>query len=275
MLREQYSQIYGFLEAKNVESLSYYNEIQRLNGILAELNSELSEAKTANASLSEQCENLSKEMDLQEKLIDELSTQTIELTRNIETAVRQQDESSAAILSHADQSTSAVPGAVEGEEKKEEELRKEIESMRIRMDETQAIYDHELRESAQRHEASMSEVEKQNVKLSKELARLKEHLVEMSESYTREAVQAEEREKQLRTRLSEVSEAIQQHDSHLEASSRDVEVRLEQARQQNEQLRDESERLRDRLRQAEEALGHQVKVAKNLELVLERLQNGE
>ena len=42
----------------------------------------------------------------------------------------------------------------------------------------------------------------------------------------------------------------------------------------NLDLKNEKEKLSEKLKQTEENLNHQVKVTKNLELVLERLQNG-
>jgi len=77
--KNQYNQIYGYLEQKNVESLSYYNEIQRLNSVICGLNAELQTAKNQNESLSEQYELLIKDFQLQQTMLDELNQQTSEL----------------------------------------------------------------------------------------------------------------------------------------------------------------------------------------------------
>jgi hypothetical protein len=53
-----------------------------------------------------------------------------------------------------------------------------------------------------------------------------------------------------------------------------MEIRVEQLLQQNQELVITKEKLKEKLKQAEENLNHQIKVTKNLELVLERLQNG-
>lgn len=53
-----------------------------------------------------------------------------------------------------------------------------------------------------------------------------------------------------------------------------MEIRVEQLLQQNQELVIAKEKLKEKLKQAEENLNHQIKVTKNLELVLERLQNG-
>ena len=57
--------------------------------------------------------------------------------------------------------------------------------------------------------------------------------------------------------------------------SKEIEYRLEQATQLNQELKSERDKLKERVKQSEENLAHQVKVTKNLELVLERIQNGK
>ena len=56
--------------------------------------------------------------------------------------------------------------------------------------------------------------------------------------------------------------------------SKELESKLENLSQKNQELKKEKESLKERLKQTEESLNHQTKVTKNLELVLERLQNG-
>jgi hypothetical protein len=57
--------------------------------------------------------------------------------------------------------------------------------------------------------------------------------------------------------------------------SKEMEQRLEIVSQTNAELKSERDKLREKLKQSEETLSHQVKVSKNLESVLERLQNGK
>lgn len=53
-----------------------------------------------------------------------------------------------------------------------------------------------------------------------------------------------------------------------------MEHRLESLNQTNQELKIEKDKLKERLKKTDESLSHQTKVTKNLELVLERLQNG-
>ena len=48
--------------------------------------------------------------------------------------------------------------------------------------------------------------------------RLREHLVAMSDSYNKEAIQAEEREKQLRLALTEAEKRLEQFDENIDSS---------------------------------------------------------
>jgi len=83
----------------------------------------------------------------------------------------------------------------------------------------------ELNERIQNYENELFQARQQsseserNEKMSKELQRLKEHLVEMSDSYNNDAIQAEERERQLRLALAEVEKRGQEKDENL-ANSR-------------------------------------------------------
>ena len=82
-LKQQYNQVYGYLEQKNAESLGYYDEIQRLNGCLGDMQRELAAAKTLNESLHEQYENLAKECQLEQKMVEDLRDDLFELNRTL------------------------------------------------------------------------------------------------------------------------------------------------------------------------------------------------
>ena len=71
------------MEQKNQESLNYYNEIQRLNQLVSELTNELQNAKNINENLNEQYDNLVKEFQLEQKMVDDLNQQTYELNNTL------------------------------------------------------------------------------------------------------------------------------------------------------------------------------------------------
>lgn len=155
-----------------------------------------------------------------------------------------------------------------------DENRRLAAEMSARLEQAQSYYEDLFKKENENFRAILANEEQHKSKLTRELERLKEHLVTMSESYNNEAIQAEEREKQLRTALSEAQAAMQKQGANLETSSKEMEVRVGQLVQQNQDLVETREKLKDRVKQAEDSLSHQVKVTKNLELVLERLQNG-
>ena len=83
LLKQQYDQVYTYLEQKNQESLNYYNEIQRLNQVVSELTDDLQNAKSINENLNEQYDNLVKEFQLEQKMVDDLNQQTSELNNTL------------------------------------------------------------------------------------------------------------------------------------------------------------------------------------------------
>ena len=97
----------------------------------------------------------------------------------------------------------------------------------------------------------------------------------MSDSYTNEAIQAEDREQQLRLKLIDAEKNLMQTDADLESSSKEIEEKLEKLTELNLKLKAENVEIGEKLKKSESELSHQVKVIKNLELVLERLQNGK
>lgn len=56
--------------------------------------------------------------------------------------------------------------------------------------------------------------------------------------------------------------------------SKELETKLDQLKSSSQELKQERDKLKEKLKQTEESLTHQHKVTQNLELVLERLQEG-
>lgn len=324
--KTQYNEIYGYLEQKNVESLNYYNEIQRLNVILSELNRELQLAKTQNETSNEQYENLVKEFQLQQKMVEELNQQTSELNTTLSDTKR----SVAAHLQQSDdqQTEDECEKSFESDSKKidkpveklqeiktepktesdipefaiEEHNREvinqlqmqieqlvvekaaflkdsedQIDDLNKKLDQTIDYYEEQLKTQAKNIE-DLSKNKQDNdrsERLTKELDRLRGHLVEMSDNYTNEAIQAEEREKQLRLALNDAQKNLQINDENIEISNKELQEKSEKLNQYNQRLKKENELLEEKFNKSESSLNHQIKVTKNLELVLERLQNDQ
>ena len=274
--KQQYNQIYGYLEQKNVESLNYYNEIQRLNVVLSDLNRELKSAKALNDNLNEQYENLAREFQLEQKIVDDLNEQTVELNKTLlnTTNAVQADSQSIKQEVEEDLIKEEKQKLIDIEDKNrhiidqmqfqinqliadkhqmfdvETRLNETIESYKSQLNrladelnlnkenearlneqinqliaDKEAVmielnkkliqtiddYEAQLKTQADSLNSSKQNEEQQIQRLSKELKRLKEHLVEMSDSYNKEAIQAEEREKQLRLALSDAQKNLQQH----------------------------------------------------------------
>lgn len=308
--------------------MNYYNEIQRLNSVLSDQNTELHNLKSSNQNLNEQYENLSREFQLEQKMVEDLNQQIFELNNSILTttnAFRQQtpdrteilNTSTLSIICKVETETQTelntefekekieigenkgtkltnddliqleekYKSEVEKQEQRIEALQRDKEElieenrrtsveMSVRLEQTQLYYEDLFKKENENFRGVLANEEQQKAKLARELDRLKEHLMTMSENYNNEAIQAENREKQLRTALSEAQTTLQQQGTCLETSNKEMEVRVAQLLKQNQDLIDLKENLKDKLKQAEESLNHQMKVTKNIELVLERVQNG-
>ena len=89
-----------------------------------------------------------------------------------------------------------------------------LNEISLKLNETVAYYENQLKPL---NETSSKETQR-NQQMSKELERLREHLVEMSDSYNKDAIQAEEREKQLRLALTDAQKRLEQFDANNETS---------------------------------------------------------
>jgi len=285
---------------KNQESLSYYNEIQRLNQIVSDLNKELQDAKTENDNLTEQYEYLVKEFNIEQKMVDELNMhivdlnqQTFELNNTLITRETKLDEQNQEQPQQIPDHENLMPQYFDKETIKkeiEEDLVKEhqlrlaeieeknqqiIEQMQFQIkqlieekenlfkeysdkinqlnynlnEQHQQIIDqmqyqinqlrqdkefilnkennkiNELNTIIANYEQQFKSINEnssketnRNQQMSKELERLREHLVVMSDSYNKEAIQAEEREKQLRLALTEAEKRLEQFDENIDSS---------------------------------------------------------
>ncbi|KAM4663529.1 thyroid receptor-interacting protein 11 [Discoglossus pictus] len=112
-------------------------------------------------------------------------------------------------------------------------------------------------------------------RLNQELERLRSHLIEMEDSYTREAVTAEERESELRKKVTVLEERLQ-------SSSTAVENASHQATMQVESLQEQlnlSSRQRDdamlQLHLSQEQVKQYAMSLTNLQMVLEQFQQEE
>ncbi len=305
-LKQQYNQIYSCLEHKNQESLSYYNEIQRLNLVVSDLNKEILNAKNFNENLTEQYENLVKEFQVEQKIVEELNLHIVDLSEQTSSLAKDSfqfkkeinDQEQERIENYSNESSPQLTDRdnlkkeikdnllkedqkklfdVEGknrqifeqmqfqidqltQEKDKLERNQEfiinqcnfklselhskfiedqkamVDQMQIQLsqerenflskendktkelnnkyNETVAQYENKLKALTE----SYSNETQRNDQIIKELNRLKEHLVEISESFNKEAIQAEEREKNLRLKLTEAEKSLEQFDANIETS---------------------------------------------------------
>jgi hypothetical protein len=237
-LKQQYNQVYSYLEQKNAESLSYYNEIQRLNGVLSELNQELLNAKSYNENLIEQYDNLVKECQLEQKIVEDLNQQINELNKTFMSGpspktgsedIKEESKSPVTVKVTCDLETQTdntdldlkievkeVETKEENSALNEESIRNEIEkkyeselgALQTKLVEKINYYETILSEQNENFKENLLNEEKLQMSLSKELSDLRSHLTEVSDNYARDMYQCEDRESKLRLALTKSEETV-------------------------------------------------------------------
>lgn len=109
-------------------------------------------------------------------------------------------------------------------------------------------------------------------KMAQELDRLRNHLVQVEESYTREALEAEEREKDLRVKLARAEEQLLSSSHSMLDRDRQASVQIENLQEQLQAIAAQRDRAVMDLASVQEQ-AHQYQTAlTNLQLVLEQFQ---
>lgn len=109
-------------------------------------------------------------------------------------------------------------------------------------------------------------------KMAQELNRLRNHLVQVEESYTREALEAEEREKDLRMKLARAEEQLLSSSHSMLDRDRQASVHIESLQEQLQAIAAQRDRAVMDLASVQEQ-AHQYQTAlNNLQLVLEQFQ---
>lgn len=109
-------------------------------------------------------------------------------------------------------------------------------------------------------------------KMAQELNRLRNHLVQVEESYTREALEAEEREKDLRMKLARAEEQLLSSSHSMLDRDRQASVQIESLQEQLQAIAAQRDRAVMDLASVQEQ-AHQYQTAlNNLQLVLEQFQ---
>ncbi|TRY86805.1 hypothetical protein DNTS_020526 [Danionella cerebrum] len=112
-------------------------------------------------------------------------------------------------------------------------------------------------------------------RLKQEVERLRNHLMEIEDSYTREALAAEDREAELRRRVSMLEERLASSSNAVESASQQASLQVESLQEQlNGVVRQRDEAL-IQLRAAQDQVNQYAVSLSNLQMVLEQFQLGK
>ncbi|XP_072164593.1 uncharacterized protein [Diadema setosum] len=109
-------------------------------------------------------------------------------------------------------------------------------------------------------------------KLMRELERLRDHLIQMEDTYTQEALQAEEREKELRNRLSLAEEHAHTSSTAVQSASKEANAQIENLLDQLTVMTEQKDKALMQLAMAQEESQQYILSLSNLQVVLEQFQ---
>ena len=108
----------------------------------------------------------------------------------------------------------------------------------------------------------------------RELERLRSHLLQIEDGYTQEALQAEEREKELRNRLASAEERALSSSSAVENVNLQASVQVDSLQQHVHQLAEQRDNAVMQLASVQETSNQYATSLGNLQMVLEQFQLG-
>nr|XP_054774598.1 thyroid receptor-interacting protein 11-like [Lytechinus pictus] len=109
-------------------------------------------------------------------------------------------------------------------------------------------------------------------KLMRELERLRSHLIQMEDTYTQEALQSEEREKELRNRLSTAEEHAHTSSHAVQSASKEASVQIDSLRDQLSAMADQKDQALMQLTMVQSESEEYILSLNNLQMVLEQFQ---
>ena len=110
-------------------------------------------------------------------------------------------------------------------------------------------------------------------RLEQELQRLKQHLVTVEETYTQEAVESEERERSLRTKLAQCEDQLRTANVHQSTASKDAKAQLESLETKVAELTRECEQAKNKNFSLESEQAAHQRAMDNLNMALEGFQH--
>lgn len=152
-----------------------------------------------------------------------------------------------------------------------EEMRHRAQGFQAERDQALLALAHKQREYEELQEQIRAPKE-QEERLLKELGRLRQHLLQVEESYTQEALQAEEREQELRKRLAIAEDRIQMATSSHSAASHHAYLQVESLQEQLKTVVEQRDDILVKLSVAEDQIAQKSAAVHTLQVVLEQLQ---
>lgn len=234
----------------------------KLQGLQSELSDEGSEKSGLEHQVSEQLSNI----------------QILKESNNRLTLMLQEKEFEVKSLQEKVQTLQAMIENKEGESGQVNKLMQENEVVLSQARQLQQERDHAmmaLKQKQSEQSQLFNEIQKlkeKDVKSQRELERLRSHLMQMEDGYTQEALEAEEREKDLRNRLAVAEEKFISSSSLMESASQQANQQTESLQQQLHMLAGQRDQAYLQVASLQDQLQQYAVSLNNLQMVLEQFQ---
>ncbi|XP_022332079.2 uncharacterized protein LOC111129874 isoform X5 [Crassostrea virginica] len=242
---------------KHVDNMAF-----KLQGLESELSDEGTEKSGLEHQIREQVSNI----------------QVLKESNNRLTLMLQEREFEVNSLHEKVHTLQAVIQNKEGESGQVNKLMQENEvilgqARQLQLERDQAMMALKQRQSEQaQYLQEIQKLKEKDMKSSRELERLRGHLIQMEDGYTQEALDAEEREKDLRNRLAAAEERVISSSSLMESASQQANQQTESLQQQLHMLAGQRDQAYLQVASLQDQCEQYARSLNNLQLVLEQFQ---
>ncbi|GAB6029063.1 thyroid hormone receptor interactor 11 [Chamberlinius hualienensis] len=242
------------LESSRAETMSGREHNANLRSKLEDFRSEIALLKETNSSLSVMLQEREFELKALRGKVETLS-RLVEQQRSMSSANREEEEKN----------------NIRKLLKDSEEMRQRAQGFQAERDQTMLALNHKHAEIELMQEQMRAMKEKEE-RLIREVERFRNHLLHVEESYTQEALAAEEREKDLRTRLALAEDRIQMATSNHSMASQHASLQVESLQEQLRSVMEQRDVALNKSSNLEDHLAQKSAALRTLQVVLEQLQ---
>ncbi|XP_067680308.1 thyroid receptor-interacting protein 11-like isoform X2 [Haliotis asinina] len=265
-LSSKIHELESIVSSKEAERISFKKQADNLTFQLQGLQTELHDFRTERVSTQQK----SSEIDSELQVLKDTNNQLTLSLREKEFELTSLREKTATLTTLLQQQ--------QGEKGQVDHLVQENASLHQQTVQYQQERDQAIMALQQKHSdveelnKEIARLKEREMKLSRELERLRQHLLQIEEGYTGEALEAEEREKELRNRLAVAEEKILSSSSAVQSASQAANEQVETLKHQLQGVTSQRDAAYMQMTAMQEQCQQYAASLANLQMVLEQFQ---